>query len=47
MRPLAGRVWWSFYQPGVTFDHFVTRVLMYVTGQGRAQLAEDPVPDCE
>jgi hypothetical protein len=47
MRPLAGRVWWSFYQPGVTFDHFVTRVLMYVTGQGRAQLDEDPVPDRE
>jgi hypothetical protein len=42
MRPLAGRMWWSFYQPDVTFDHFVTRVLMSVTGQGRAQLDEDP-----
>ena len=45
MRPLAGRVWWSFYPPGVTFDHFVTRALMYVTGRDRAQLDEDPIPD--
>jgi tetratricopeptide (TPR) repeat protein len=46
-RPLAGRVWWSFYQPGVTFDHFVTRALMYVTGRNREQIERDPTPDRE
>jgi tetratricopeptide (TPR) repeat protein/transcriptional regulator with XRE-family HTH domain len=45
MRPLAGRVWWSFYPPGVTFDHFVTHALMYVTGRSRAQIEQDSIPD--
>jgi transcriptional regulator with XRE-family HTH domain/tetratricopeptide (TPR) repeat protein len=47
MRPLAGRLWWSFYQPGVTFDHFVTRALMYVTGRSTEQVAQDPTPGRE
>jgi transcriptional regulator with XRE-family HTH domain len=47
MCPLAGRVWWSFSQPGVTFDHFVTRALMYVTGRNRGQVERDPTPDRE
>jgi tetratricopeptide (TPR) repeat protein len=33
MRPLAGRVWWSFYESDARFDNFVTRTLAYVTGQ--------------
>jgi transcriptional regulator with XRE-family HTH domain/tetratricopeptide (TPR) repeat protein len=47
MRPLAGRLWWSFYQPGVAFDHFVTRALMYITGRSKEQVAHDPTPDRE
>jgi transcriptional regulator with XRE-family HTH domain len=45
MRPLAGRLWWSFYPPGVTFDYFVTRAPMYVTGRSKEQLEHDPTPD--
>jgi tetratricopeptide (TPR) repeat protein/transcriptional regulator with XRE-family HTH domain len=47
MRPLVGRLWWSFYRPGVTFDHFVTRALMYVTGRSTEQIEHDPIPDRE
>ena len=31
MRPLAGRLWWSFYESDATFENFVTRALAYVT----------------
>ncbi|HYE15628.1 MAG TPA: DUF4062 domain-containing protein, partial [Pyrinomonadaceae bacterium] len=31
MRPLAGRMWWSFYESDATFENFVTRALAYVT----------------
>jgi hypothetical protein len=47
MRPLTGRLWWSFYPPGVTFDHFVTRALMYVTGRSSPQVEQVPTPDRE
>jgi hypothetical protein len=47
LRSLVGRVWWSFYPPGVTFDHFVTHALMYVTGRSRAQIEHDAIPDRE
>ena len=35
MRPLAGRMWWSFYESDATFENFVIRALAYVTGDGR------------
>jgi tetratricopeptide (TPR) repeat protein len=31
MSPLAGRVWWSFYESDATFENFVMRTLAYVT----------------
>lgn len=31
MRPLAGRIWWSFYESDATYENFVTRTLAYVS----------------
>jgi tetratricopeptide (TPR) repeat protein len=31
MKPLAGRIWWSFYESDATFENFVTRSLAYVS----------------
>jgi tetratricopeptide (TPR) repeat protein len=31
MKPLAGRMWWSFYESDATFENFVTRALAYVS----------------
>jgi tetratricopeptide (TPR) repeat protein len=33
MRPLAGRLWWSFYEAEADFDRFVTAALAYCTGR--------------
>lgn len=33
MLPLAGRLWWSFYESDAAFDGFVSRALAYVSGQ--------------
>jgi hypothetical protein len=33
MQPLAGRVWWSFYESDAGFDNFVARTLAYVSGR--------------
>src|SRR5258707_4215280 len=33
MRPLAGRLWWSFYESDASFENFVIRALCYVSGQ--------------
>jgi tetratricopeptide (TPR) repeat protein len=47
MRPLAGRVWWSFYESDAHFDNFVTRTLAYITGRSLDQVAEIPRADQE
>lgn len=31
MAPLAGRLWWSFYESDATYENFVTRALAYVS----------------
>ena len=31
MKPLAGRMWWSFYESDATFENFVIRALAYVS----------------
>lgn len=31
MKPLAGRMWWSFYESNATFENFIIRALAYVT----------------
>ena len=35
MKPLAGRMWWSFYESDATFENFVIRALAYVTKRPR------------
>jgi hypothetical protein len=40
MRPLAGRVWWSFYESDAHFDNFVSRALAYVSGLTLEQVQE-------
>ncbi|MFP4322396.1 MAG: DUF4062 domain-containing protein [Anaerolineales bacterium] len=31
--PLAGRLWWSFYENDAHYDNFITRALAYVSGE--------------
>jgi tetratricopeptide (TPR) repeat protein len=45
MRPLAGRVWWSFYESDARFDNFVIRTLAYVTGQTLEQVQQKRAPE--
>jgi tetratricopeptide (TPR) repeat protein len=33
MKPLAGRMWWSFYESDATFENFLNSALCYVSGQ--------------
>ncbi len=47
MRPLAGRMWWSFYESDAYFENFVTRALAYVTSQSREDVQQIPAPDRE
>jgi tetratricopeptide (TPR) repeat protein len=47
MKPLAGRMWWSFYESDATFENFVTRALAYVTRRPREEVERIPPPDRE
>jgi tetratricopeptide (TPR) repeat protein len=47
MRPLAGRMWWSFYESDATFENFVTRALAYVTGRPLAEVQQTTAPERE
>lgn len=47
MKPLAGQMWWSFYESDATFENFVTRALAYVTRQPLAEVEQIPAPDRE
>jgi hypothetical protein len=47
MKPLAGRMWWSFYESDSTFENFVTRALAYVTGAKLNEVQKIPVPERE
>jgi hypothetical protein len=38
MRPLAGRLWWSFYESDARFENLIARALAYVTGQPSAEI---------
>jgi tetratricopeptide (TPR) repeat protein len=38
MKPLAGRMWWSFYESDATFENFLNRALCYVSGQNEHQV---------
>ena len=47
MKPLAGRMWWSFYESDATFENFVTRALAYVTRRPLAEVQQIPAPNRE
>jgi tetratricopeptide (TPR) repeat protein len=47
MKPLKGRMWWSFYESDATFENFVTRALAYVTGRPLGEVQEIPSPERE
>src|SRR6266568_3878962 len=42
MKPLAGRLWWSFYESDATFENFVIRALAYVSNRPRAEIQKIP-----
>jgi hypothetical protein len=47
MKPLAGRMWWSFYESDASLENFVTRALAYVTRQTREEIQKLPPPEQE
>jgi tetratricopeptide (TPR) repeat protein len=47
MKPLAGRMWWSFYESDAYFENFVTRALAYVTHRPLAETQQIPAPERE
>ncbi len=47
MQPLAGRMWWSFYESDATFENFITRALAYVTRRPLAEVQQIPAPERE
>src|SRR5260370_16651755 len=47
MKPLAGRMWWSFYESDATFENFVTRALAYITRRAREEMQKIPSPERE
>ncbi|HKQ53646.1 MAG TPA: DUF4062 domain-containing protein, partial [Pyrinomonadaceae bacterium] len=47
MKPLAGRMWWSFYESDATFENFVTRALAYATRSPLAEVQQIPAPERE
>ncbi len=44
MVPLAGRMWWSFYESDATFENLVIRALAYVTGRAREEIEKNVRP---
>src|ERR1022692_3669444 len=47
MKPLAGCLWWSFYESDATFENFVIRALAHVTKRPREEVQKLPPPDRE
>ena len=47
MKPLAGRMWWSFYESDASFENFVIRALAYVTRQKIEEVRKMAVADRE
>jgi tetratricopeptide (TPR) repeat protein len=47
MKPLAGRLWWSFYESDASFENFTIRALCYVSGQNEKAVRALPRPDRE
>jgi tetratricopeptide (TPR) repeat protein len=47
MKPLAGRMWWSFYESEATFENFVTRALAYVSRRALDEVQQIPTHERE
>ncbi len=47
MKPLAGRMWWSFQERDSFFENFIVCALAYVTGLGREVWAGQPLSQLE
>lgn len=47
MSPLAGRIWWSFYESDATFENFVIRALAYVARLPRHKVQTMAAPERE
>ncbi len=47
MKPMAGRMWWSFYESDARFENFVTRALAYTTRRPLAEVERIPAPERE
>jgi tetratricopeptide (TPR) repeat protein len=47
MKPLAGRMWWSFYESDARLENFTARALAYLTGRPRAETEKIPHRDRE
>jgi tetratricopeptide (TPR) repeat protein len=47
MKPLAGRLWWSFYESDATFENFVARALAYVARRPREEVQQLPATERE
>jgi predicted HTH transcriptional regulator len=47
MKPLAGRLWWSFYESDGSFENLLNRALSYVSGQSEAEVRALPWPQRE
>jgi len=44
MKPLAGRMWWSFYESDATFENFVIRALAYVSKRSWESVEKNAKP---
>jgi hypothetical protein len=42
MKPLAGQLWWSFYESDATFENFLTRALGYVSRHSEQEVRALP-----
>jgi tetratricopeptide (TPR) repeat protein len=47
MKPLAGRMWWSFYESDADFENFLIRALCYVSGDTEEAVRALPWPQRE
>jgi hypothetical protein len=47
MNPMAGRMWWNFYESDASFENFATRCLAYVTRRPRKDVEKILPPDRE
>lgn len=44
MKPLAGRMWWSFYESDASFENFIIRALAYVSKRSREDIEKNTKP---